>query len=74
LSDRTLAERIDRDFAAGWEGTADDWWAAHPWVTTINSIAPHFTRLKQLGLIVPSGSRRRTRAGGLATPFRAASL
>jgi hypothetical protein len=70
----TMAEMIELSFDNGWEGTADKWWAQHPWVTTINSIAPTFTHLKQEGIIVKAGDRERTRSGGLATPYRKAAV
>ena len=66
-----LERRIVGSFEVGWEGTADEWWAQHPEVSTINSVAPTFTYLKQIGMIVPSGPRRLTRHGGLATPWKA---
>ncbi len=65
-----LHHRIALSFEDGWEGTADDWWAQHPEVSTINSVAPMFTHLKQVQKIVPAGPRRPTRHGGLATPWR----
>lgn len=66
----TIPERIERDFARGWTGTADDWWKQHPSVVTINSVAPTFTFLKQAGRIEAIG-RKKTRAGGLARVYRA---
>lgn len=65
-----VAERVVRSFKEGWQGTADEWWAQNPDVSTINNVAPVFTHLKQAGIIVPAGSRRRTRHGGLATPWK----
>lgn len=61
---------IEQDFAEGWQGTADDWWAQHPEVTTINFIAPVFTSLKQEGTIAPTGVKKRTRHGGVAQVYR----
>lgn len=65
-----ILSRIERDFANGWHGSADKWWAENPDITTINSIAPHFTALKQEGRIRKVGVER-TRHGGVATTFEA---
>jgi hypothetical protein len=67
---KRMYDWILRTFVDGWEGTADEWWAQHPDVKTINSIAPCFTYMKQKGLIEPAGVRRPTRNGGEATPYR----
>lgn len=64
------AKDIEAEFANGWEGTADEWWAQHPLVSTINNVAPVFTHLSQAGLIEPTGEKRRTRHGGMARVFR----
>lgn len=71
MSERThMQEWILQTFKNGWSGTADEWWEEHPEVKTINSIAPTFTYLKKEGTIERAGSRRPTRNGGEATPWR----
>jgi hypothetical protein len=66
-----IPELIETELERGWEGTVDDWWAAHPWVLTVNSIAPTFTHLKKAGRIESAG-RKLTRSGSLANVWRAA--
>lgn len=69
-----VQDRIIASFNEGWSGTADEWWAQNPDVSTINNVAPSFTYLKQQQFIEPNGTRRRTRHGGMAQPYRKADV